>query len=150
MSLSRALRGPLRLSSRSLRAAAVRAADDVEQVLEWIDGAAARAGIGALADLLAERGTYVLGDGGAPGVAHIRRSSDGEIGAWAMYGARSGLYVVGAFSGAVGVASDVFEAAELVPGYGPTSLTALRWSQEWADFQAELDYWRQRLYGGEK
>ncbi|WP_157518784.1 hypothetical protein [Herbidospora mongoliensis] len=100
--------------------------------------------------MLAERGIYVLCDGGAPGVMYIRRSSDGELGAWAMYGVRGGLYFVGAFSGSVGVASDVFEAAELVPGYGPTSLTALRWSEDWSDFQAELAYWRERLYGGEE
>ncbi len=44
----------------------------------------------------------------------------------------SGLYFVGARHGAVGVASDVFAAAELVPECGPTSLESWFWSAEWA------------------
>ncbi|NAS26639.1 hypothetical protein GT755_33815 [Herbidospora sp. NEAU-GS84] len=113
---------------------------DVTLKHERIDGEAAREAIGELAYLLSECGIYDLHDSGGPGLMEIRRSSDGEPGAWAMYSVLSGLYFVGAISGAVGVASDVFEAAELVPGYGPASLTAVRWSQEWVEFQAELRF----------
>ncbi|WP_156046128.1 hypothetical protein [Herbidospora cretacea] len=150
MSLSKALRGPLRLSSRGLWVAALRASDHVVRECERKDDRTAREAVEELAHLLSECGIYDLHDGGGPKVMVIRRSSDGEPGAWAMYSVRSGLYFVGAISGAVGVASDVFEAAELVPGYGSASLTAVRWSREWAEFQAEVQFWRERLYGGER
>ncbi|GLX95266.1 hypothetical protein [Herbidospora sp. NBRC 101105] len=150
MTLAKALKGPLRVSSRALWVAAIRASDHAMHKHERIDVEAAQKAIEELAYLLSEPGIYDLHDGGGPGLMHIRRSADGELGAWAMYSVRSGLYIVGAISGAVGVASDVFEAADLVPGYGPTSLTAVRWSQEWAEFQSEVQFWRERLYGGEK
>ncbi|WP_066369741.1 hypothetical protein [Herbidospora mongoliensis] len=147
MSLSRALTG-LRRRSWDLREAAFRLLDHVEVAWERKAVEAAEAGIEDLAVLLDERGIYRVYYGG-PGLIEIGRLSDGRLGAWVRYSVRSGLYLVGATHGPTAVASDRYEAAELVPGYGPTSLTALCWSPEWDRFREEVDAIRDQMYGGE-
>lgn len=152
MAQSRALRGAAYSPSpqrKALRSAAFRLADCVEQEREQSDGEAALEGILDLVVLLEDRGIYDLYDGGK-GRFLICRSSDGAPGAWAKYSAMARLYVVGAFYGALAVASDHLEAAALVPGYGPTSLTTLCWSPEWARFQEELQDIEDEMSGGER
>ncbi|WP_157555879.1 hypothetical protein [Herbidospora yilanensis] len=110
---------------------------------------AAETGIEGLSMLLDDRGIYELFYE-EPGMIEICRSSDRRPGAWAKYSARTGLYFVGAIHGPIAVASDRYEAAQLVPGYGPTSLTALCWSPEWDRFLEEVEDVRDQMYGGEE